>query len=373
MGLPNTIPSPLSTLIPFITREEAAELAYPPNALPGARDVDGFYGRMRVYEWGPEEGKKVLFVHGDATPCLIFSKIAQGMVDAGYRVMLFDLWGRGYSDTPLECRHDDRLFASQISSVLLSSPISWTGNGNTFSIVAFSLGGPIAMTFANAFSSSIQSVVLLGPAGMMRKLPKGYDIPTLLDAGIASSNEERYENVREILGVSPKSTILDVQREKQEDPGVEECPDRVEKTYDMQEILQWQFDYHQGHVHSFQDTMRYGPLMNQEETWARFCNILSGHRCPESPLFNTRLLLIFGEDDDIVVGKELLHDLEVYMAPDKMEAEYVPGGHGFPYPNSEKITQIILSFWGSKASKSKATATTLPNDLSKSENIIKDS
>ena len=63
--------------------------AYPPNAVPGVCDVETFYGSMRVYEWGPEAGEKVLFVHGDATPSLVFSKIAQGLVDAGYRVMLF--------------------------------------------------------------------------------------------------------------------------------------------------------------------------------------------------------------------------------------------------------------------------------------------
>lgn len=81
--------SPLATLLPFISAEEAATMAYPPDAMPGARDVETFYGSMRVYEWGPEGGDKVLFVHGDATPSVVFSKIAQGLVDVGYRVMLF--------------------------------------------------------------------------------------------------------------------------------------------------------------------------------------------------------------------------------------------------------------------------------------------
>lgn len=85
----NTIKSPRSSILPFIPAEYAARMAYPPDALPGARDVETFYGSMRVYEWGPVDGPKVLFVHGDATPCLVFSKIAQGLVDAGYRVMLF--------------------------------------------------------------------------------------------------------------------------------------------------------------------------------------------------------------------------------------------------------------------------------------------
>lgn len=85
----NTVRSPLATLLPLISAEEAATMAYPPDAMPGARDVETFYGSMRVYEWGPADGEKVLFVHGDATPSLVFSKIAQGLVDVGYRVMLF--------------------------------------------------------------------------------------------------------------------------------------------------------------------------------------------------------------------------------------------------------------------------------------------
>lgn len=85
----NKIQSPLATLLPFISADDAAAMAYPPDAMPGARDVETFYGSMRVYEWGPTDGDKVLFVHGDATPSVVFSKIAQGLVDAGYRVMLF--------------------------------------------------------------------------------------------------------------------------------------------------------------------------------------------------------------------------------------------------------------------------------------------
>ena len=44
---------------------------------------------MRVYERGPDDGRKVVFVHGDATPCPVFSKIAEGLVRKGCRVILF--------------------------------------------------------------------------------------------------------------------------------------------------------------------------------------------------------------------------------------------------------------------------------------------
>ena len=84
MNLSEKIPSPLTTLIPYILLNEVSIMAYPPNAVPVGRDVETFYGSMRVYEWGPEAGEKVLFVHGDATPSLVFSEVSQGLVDAGY-------------------------------------------------------------------------------------------------------------------------------------------------------------------------------------------------------------------------------------------------------------------------------------------------
>jgi hypothetical protein len=88
-AMATNISSPITSLIPFISTEQAANMAYPPNALPGGRDVSTFYGSMRVYEWGPIDGEKVIFVHGDATPSLVFSQIAQALVNVGFRVMLF--------------------------------------------------------------------------------------------------------------------------------------------------------------------------------------------------------------------------------------------------------------------------------------------
>lgn len=47
------------------------------------------YGSIRIYEFGPEDGKKVLFVHGITTSCITLKYLAQNLVDRGCRVMLF--------------------------------------------------------------------------------------------------------------------------------------------------------------------------------------------------------------------------------------------------------------------------------------------
>ncbi len=44
---------------------------------------------MRVYEWGPKDGKKMLFIHGDTTPAPILGPVAHNLVKRGCRVMMF--------------------------------------------------------------------------------------------------------------------------------------------------------------------------------------------------------------------------------------------------------------------------------------------
>lgn len=97
--------SPLKTLLPNLSEKERANLPYPDDALPGSRDVSSPYGSTRVYEWGPESGRKVLLVHGISTPCIALGGIAHELVDRGCRVMLFDLYGapslHGYYFVPI--------------------------------------------------------------------------------------------------------------------------------------------------------------------------------------------------------------------------------------------------------------------------------
>ena len=78
-----------------------------------------------------------------------------------------DLWGRGYSDTPCSLPHDTRLFATAVLLALTSSSLSWTGT-STFSLVGYSLGGGIAVSFTSYFPRLVKSLVLLAPSGLVR-------------------------------------------------------------------------------------------------------------------------------------------------------------------------------------------------------------
>lgn len=77
------------------TRQESASnkddenLPYRPDEFPGGRQVKTSYGTMQVFEWGPEDGEKVLMLHGIGTPCIALGDMAREFVSRGCRVMLF--------------------------------------------------------------------------------------------------------------------------------------------------------------------------------------------------------------------------------------------------------------------------------------------
>ena len=87
-GFLKPIPSPRETLPPEVLRASP----YPPNALEGARDVETPYGNIRVYEWGPKDGKRVLLIHGMSTPSVALSDLAHKLVKKGHRVMVYGMW-----------------------------------------------------------------------------------------------------------------------------------------------------------------------------------------------------------------------------------------------------------------------------------------
>ncbi|EAQ93625.1 hypothetical protein CHGG_01860 [Chaetomium globosum CBS 148.51] len=102
---PKVIRSPLRSVLPRLSQDEFDKLEYKPDNFPGARDVETPYGSIRVYEWGPLTGEKVVFVHGISTSCITLTKLANALVEEkGCRVMLFDLFGAASPTTPPTCR-----------------------------------------------------------------------------------------------------------------------------------------------------------------------------------------------------------------------------------------------------------------------------
>ncbi|KAM5534445.1 hypothetical protein V8D89_011912 [Ganoderma adspersum] len=134
---------------------------YPDNYYKGGAYVKFPQGSVRYWLVGPENGKRVVLIHGLSVPAIIWKDVAPKLVAKGYRVLLYDLYGRGYSDAP-HTTYDAKLYTTQLA--LLLQYVGWS----KANIVGVSMGGGIAAAFGAQFPHLVDDkVVLIASAGLM--------------------------------------------------------------------------------------------------------------------------------------------------------------------------------------------------------------
>lgn len=110
------------------------------------------------YEFtGPEAGPLVVLVHGFSAPMFTWDRNAPALAQAGFRVLRFDLYGRGFSDRPPGPYNLD-LFLRQISGLLQALEVQ-----QPVHLVGLSMGGAIVAAFANQYPERVASVILVDP------------------------------------------------------------------------------------------------------------------------------------------------------------------------------------------------------------------
>jgi len=107
---------------------------------------------------GPKDAPTVVLVHGFSVPYFIWDPVFNALTAAGFRVLRYDLYGRGLSDRP-DARYDPDLFDQQLVQLLGALNIS-----EPIDILGLSMGGPITTNFAARHPASVRRVVLFDPA-----------------------------------------------------------------------------------------------------------------------------------------------------------------------------------------------------------------
>ncbi|KAI0970233.1 Alpha/Beta hydrolase protein [Xylaria arbuscula] len=343
---PQIIPGALTTSVPKLSKDELAKTPYRTDHFPGTRDVVTPYGNIRVYEFGPEEGRKVLLIHGISTSCMTLADIAHSLVEKGCRVMMFDLFGRGYSDAPGDLPYDTRLFVSQILLVLASSPLAWTGR-DAFSLIGYSLGGGIAVNFAATFPDMVATLVLLAPAGLIRPENIGRASRLIFTSGLvperllAWMTKSRLRSpiddaVSKRKVAEDKEDFVDVAVQETIDPPTQLTPTPFE--LEVVSFVHWSLDHNKGFVPAMMSTIRHAPLMEQQQYWRSLAKRKPG----------TTAVLI-GKDDNLVQREDYEEDaLPLIGGEDNVFWRIVPGAHNFPFTHSESALTAIYEFWGVK-------------------------
>ena len=115
--------------------------------------------------------------------------------------------------------------------------------------------------------------------------------------------------------------------------------------------VQWQFDNHQGFVHSFVNTVKHGPRMHQQSEWSNICEVIKGITSARptatlaSKISNSKILVLLGDADRIIAANELHDDLGQILGPEHVEFRTVSGDHEFPGPSSAEVIKHISDFW----------------------------
>jgi pimeloyl-ACP methyl ester carboxylesterase len=107
---------------------------------------------------GPDSGEALVLVHGFSVPYFIWDPTFQALTAAGFRVLRYDLFGRGLSDRP-RLNYDIELFVRQLGELVDDLALG------TVSVAGLSMGGPIAGTFAARFPRRVSKLILVDPAG----------------------------------------------------------------------------------------------------------------------------------------------------------------------------------------------------------------
>jgi pimeloyl-ACP methyl ester carboxylesterase len=114
---------------------------------------------------GPADAQTVILVHGTTVPSFVWDPQFDALVQEGFRVVRYDLFGRGLSDRP-GVRYDLDLYVRQLEEV-----IEQVKAKRPVDLVGLSLGGVIASELTRRRPDDVRKLALVGPAGIAKGLP----------------------------------------------------------------------------------------------------------------------------------------------------------------------------------------------------------
>jgi pimeloyl-ACP methyl ester carboxylesterase len=125
-------------------------------------DLGGSYaklteGTVHYQLSGPPGGELVVLIHGFSVPSYVWEATVPALTGEGYRVLSYDLWGRGWSDRP-DAAYNLALFTAQLEQLWQLLELEGPAH-----LIGLSMGGPIAARYAADHPDRILTVSLIAP------------------------------------------------------------------------------------------------------------------------------------------------------------------------------------------------------------------
>ena len=136
---------------------------YPLKYWPEQHFADLPDGKTNYWLVGPENAPKIVFCHGiNPTPICVSTFINE--LAKTHRVLCYEQYGRGYSDSP-NAIYGESFLINQLVGLVLKLEFQ------NSDILGYSLGGAIACGAVYHYPQLFNRVVFIAPAGILKKLP----------------------------------------------------------------------------------------------------------------------------------------------------------------------------------------------------------
>jgi pimeloyl-ACP methyl ester carboxylesterase len=255
---------------------------------------------------GPENGQPVVFVHGFSVPYFIFDPTFSFLVDSGFRVLRYDLFGRGFSDRP-HVQYNIDLFVNQLRELLD------TFNIKQVNVIGLSMGGAIASTFTVSFPGRVCGLVLVDSIGT-HPVPLSWMCKAALLPGISELILSLAGTEQIVQGVA--SDFFNPELVK-----IFECQCRIQMQY-------------RGFRRALLSTLRNKTVDGIPEVYQRLGKL------------DMPVLLIWGQDDRTLPFEQ---SRGILSAVPRAEFRLIENcGHVPHYEKSEEVNPIIQQFLNSK-------------------------
>jgi len=138
---------------------------------------------------GPDAAPVVVLAAGFSVPYYIWDPTFNALTAAGFRVLRYDYYGRGYSDRP-SIPFTDEMYVAQLNQLLSAVHIN-----SRIDLVGISFGGSLITSFADKYPDSVRSLIYFDPS--IRK-PYGLslleDMPPIWNYVTAIFDERSWAN-----------------------------------------------------------------------------------------------------------------------------------------------------------------------------------
>jgi pimeloyl-ACP methyl ester carboxylesterase len=114
---------------------------------------------------GAQDAPTVVLVHGTTIPSMVWERNVDALVEAGLRVVRYDLFGRGFSDRP-DASYDLDFHVAQLEEL-----IDQVAPARRVDLAGFSMGGIVVSEYARRHGDRVRKIVLFAPGGGGNKLP----------------------------------------------------------------------------------------------------------------------------------------------------------------------------------------------------------